>query len=291
MSTAVSPIRRNPWLLLPLTLFPPLAHLWIGRALRGCVLAAGLLVAAASVGWSGLIHQPTGMLAMAGVIVFGLLVIQVDAQFLNFRSHGRSRPYARAWIVLLAIPAYLALRLFLAPLLLGFNLYSIPSMSMAPTLLPGDMIMTDDRPLAAGLVRRGRAVVFVPPHRPTMVYVQRIVGLAGDRVQLIDGILWVNNVRIDETYLSPHRSPRAVDFRNFGPIVVPPGTVLTLGDNRDNSEDGRMFGPVPVTNIRCFPTLIVHSERADRTGINPGFDQGESFAGAAEAITEDGNGT
>ncbi|MCB1614130.1 MAG: signal peptidase I [Xanthomonadales bacterium] len=284
MSTSpVSPQRRNPWLLLLLTLFPPLAHLWIGHALRGCILAGGLLAAAASMGWSGVIHEPSGLLAMAGVMVFGLLVIEGDALILNFRSRGRSRPYAHGWIMLLAIPAYLALRVFLGPLLLGFNLYTIPSMSMAPTLLPGDLILTDDRPIHAGLIRRGRAAVLVPPHRPSIVYVQRIVGLEGDRVQLIDGVLWVNGVRIDEPYLSTHRSPRAVNFRNFGPVVVPAGTVLTMGDNRDNSEDGRVFGPVPVANIRAFPTWIIHAQRDERTGIDPGFDQGQAFAGAAQA--------
>jgi signal peptidase I len=284
MSTVPTlPLRRNPWLLLLLTLFPPLAHLWIGRALRGCVLATGLFAAIASMGWSGVVHQPPGTLALVGVIVLGLLAIQGDALILNHRFRGRSRRYNRAWIMLPAIPAYLALRFVLSPFLLGFNLYNIPSASMSPTLLPGDLILTDDRPVHAELIRRGRAAVFVPPHRPSMVYIQRIVGLEGDHVQLIDGVLWVNQARIDEPYLSPHRSPRAVFFRNFGPVVVPPGTFLSMGDNRDNSEDGRMYGPVPVANIRSFPTLIIRAEHQDRTGIDPGFDHGEAFVGAAKA--------
>jgi signal peptidase I len=96
---------------------------------------------------------------------------------------------------------------------------------------------------ADGAWRRGDLVV-VHDHR--VLLVKRVVGVAHDRVALRDGRLWRNGRQVRE----PWSDPRRIDGVYYGPVSVPAGHVLVMGDNRRESRDSRVFGPVPVTELR-----------------------------------------
>lgn len=158
----------------------------------------------------------------------------------------------------------------------------IPSGSMRPNLLEGDVVLvnrlaydfkiplTDVVVAHVGEPRRGDIVTFSSPSDGRRL-IKRIVGLPGDRVEMRDEVLFVNGqsaefseaetlaepgesgarqaLRLTET-VGQHRrriqllaNARAIN--SFGPVVVPPGNYLMLGDNRDNSADSRYFGFVP----------------------------------------------
>lgn len=181
-------------------------------------------------------------------------------------------------------------RVFLV-LLLGFGLFRtavadwnpIPSGSMRPTVLEGDVVfvdrlaydlklpLTDLRLLALAEPRRGDIVTFSSPVDGTRL-IKRLVALPGDRVEVRDGVLWLNGRAAPQTasetvpeVLAPgltvpaRRAVEVLDGRPhpvqwlvpegqggaFGPFTVPPGHYFMLGDNRDNSADSRMIGPVP----------------------------------------------
>jgi signal peptidase I len=159
----------------------------------------------------------------------------------------------------------------------------IPSGSMRPTLLEGDVVfvnrlaydvklpLTDIRVAPLGDPRRGDIVTFTSP-KDGMRLIKRIVGLPGDRIEMHGDALTVNGVAatydsvLDQpdpvapgrTLASVHAtehvagSDRAIQFlpsvrarRDFAPLVVPPDAYFMLGDNRDNSEDSRYIGVVP----------------------------------------------
>ena len=137
--------------------------------------------------------------------------------------------------------------------------YYIPSASMEPTLRGGDGT-TDDRILVDKVTYRvhdphtGDIVVFNRPATwdvSDKTLVKRIVGLPGDIVSLRNGLVYVNGLRLTETYLNP-----ACGAAPTKPLVagktqwrVPMDDYFVMGDNRCNSEDSRLFGPVPRSKI------------------------------------------
>ena len=113
--------------------------------------------------------------------------------------------------------------------------------SMSPTLRSGDLVVVDklDRGPATGDL-----VVFASPEDGSRT-VKRVVGTAGEVVAVRDAVLSVDGLVVDEPYVD-HKS---IDALYYGPIRVPDGTVLVLGDRRAGSTDSRLYGPVPLDRI------------------------------------------
>ena len=155
------------------------------------------------------------------------------------------------------------------------NPYRIPSSSMEPTLhcgrpAPGCLARFSDRVLADRVSyhfrapRRGEIVVFRVPdsaHRagcalgPGDTFIKRLLGIPGDRIREdSDGLIWVNGRRLAVPYIPPSR--RARDIHRGKAWTVPRGQFFLVGDNRANSCDSRVWGPVPRSNLigRSFAT-------------------------------------
>ena len=204
------------------------------------------------------------------------------------RKSGGIRETLKTLIYAVAIA--LTVRTFL------FEPFNIPSGSMKPTLLVGDYLFVSKfaygysryslplgLPLFSGrimerLPERGDVVVFKLPSDNKTDYIKRVVGLPGDRIQVRDGLLFINDVPVpvtsvgefDEDYggrsvavpmlseqLPNGREHLILDLTstgsldNTGVYVVPPDHVFAMGDNRDNSQDSRVdhVGFIPVQNL------------------------------------------
>lgn len=94
-----------------------------------------------------------------------------------------------------------------------------------------------------GTPRRGDIVVFRYPKDPTRDFIKRVVALPGETVEVRAGIVYVNNQRLEEPYVLENPS------YSRPPEVVPPEHYFVLGDNRNNSSDSHVWGPVPSENI------------------------------------------
>lgn len=152
------------------------------------------------------------------------------------------------WAVILVVALVIALtiRTFFV------QTFYIPSASMTPTLQIGDRILVDKLAYRTHGPARDDIVVFRPPPLESSTYtdlVKRVIGLPGDTVSLVDGKVAINGKVISEPYLPPGTETLAFSdgypWDLNQPYKVPPGEYFVMGDNRENSEDSRFFGPVP----------------------------------------------
>ncbi len=162
------------------------------------------------------------------------------------KSKLRENVESLAWAVVL----FLIFRTFV------LQAFRIPSESMEDTLLKHDFLFVSKFTYGATLpftsyrlpglrdMERGDVVVFKNPGDDRTDYIKRCVAIAGDTVQVIDDVLYINNVPQDEPYvkLDGVGQPAAVNWPGGGHYyVVPEDSFFAMGDNRHNSSDSRFF--------------------------------------------------
>jgi signal peptidase I len=211
-----------------------------------------------------------------------------------------AREYAEAFGIALVLA--LIIRTFF------IQAYKIPSGSMEPTLLVGDHILVNKLVFGLrvpdslfGLtfpgipwgqyifrlesIHHGDVVVFVFPPDPTKDFIKRVIGLPGDKVQVKDGKVFLNGVEMPDPHahfeataqersaLSPRDNfpPRDPSDPNKdpGPVTVPAGKYMMMGDNRDRSYDSRFWGFVDLNEVEGRAVLIYWSWDSDGAGILP----------------------
>jgi signal peptidase I len=84
--------------------------------------------------------------------------------------------------------------------------------------------------------------VFWYPEDPSKSYIKRVIGLPGDRIEVREGVVRVNDQEIKESYLDPRLN---LSHRSLAETYVKPNYYFVMGDNRDNSSDSRIWGLVP----------------------------------------------
>lgn len=132
--------------------------------------------------------------------------------------------------------------------------------SMEPTFQSGDYIITSKITYKFKKIERGDVVVFNSPKNPDIEYIKRIIGLPGDKVEVRNNEVYVNDQILPETYISAKTNLWETGYLKEGvPIIVPENFIFVMGDNRPRSSDSREFGPVPISSIvgtviyRYFP--------------------------------------
>lgn len=158
------------------------------------------------------------------------------------RRRARTRSPLRSlleWVAVIggALVVALVIRTFL------FQAFYIPSESMVPTLQEADRVLVNKLSYDLHGVNRGDIVVFArPPTEPDTGVpdlIKRVVATGGETVEGRDGRVWIDGQPLVEPYL-----PDGVTTAAFDPVAVPEDHVFVMGDNRGNSRDSRVFGPV-----------------------------------------------
>lgn len=183
----------------------------------------------------GSLSIPTMILGVSALLVASRIIVKRTNQI---------PPIIRRSIVETLDACIFAAVLSLVIITFVIQAFYIPSGSMEPTLMINDRILVAKFLYRFEPVARGDVIVFRYPLNTQRDFVKRVVGQPEDRVQLKEGVVYVNENRISETgyTIKP-------DFGNYGPVTVPSGQYFVLGDNRNNSEDSRFFGYVPRANI------------------------------------------
>ena len=140
--------------------------------------------------------------------------------------------WLRDLIISLAISAFIIIFLY--------QPVKVEGTSMMPSLEDQERIFVNKFVYRLEPIGRGDIVVFRYPRDPSKSYIKRVIGMAGDRIRIDAGQVYVNGEVLDEEYVPAEYA----DARSYPEITVPPNSYFVLGDHRSMSNDSRDFGAV-----------------------------------------------
>ncbi|MGD0861748.1 MAG: signal peptidase I [Candidatus Limnocylindrales bacterium] len=148
--------------------------------------------------------------------------------------------------VVLTLLIYLVVQTFVAQ---PFQIYQD---SMENTLDPGQMVLVDKLSPHFIDYKRGDVIVFEPPagareDGTDVPFIKRVIGVGGDTVQIKDGAVWVNGAKLNEPYVYDGQATDPTTGQSVW--TVPSGYLFVLGDHRQESQDSRVFGPIPESSV------------------------------------------
>jgi len=166
----------------------------------------------------------------------GVLTQQNDADTPNKLGKPPQRPAMGGWVrdmvISLAVSAFFIMFLY--------QRVKVEGTSMMPTLQNQERVFINKFVYKLEPIEAGDVIVFRYPRDPAKSYIKRVIALAGDRVRIDAGVVYINGQRMSEDYV-----PRMYeDVRSYPETIVPPHAYFVLGDHRNLSNDSRDFGPV-----------------------------------------------
>lgn len=172
------------------------------------------------------------------------------------RSRKKSVVYEWIESIIIAFVLAMIIRTFV------IQAFKIPSGSMRTTLLEGDLILvnkfiygakipfTDLRLPAVRQPDRGDVIVFIYPNNPKKDFIKRLIGLPGDRVEIRNGTIYVNDqALVDPIFKKRYYYNRGELAPEGAAVTVPENSYYVLGDNSASSQDSRYWGFVPHKNV------------------------------------------
>lgn len=149
--------------------------------------------------------------------------------------------------------------------------FKAPSGAMLDSLQIGDHIICNKLLYKNVEVTRGDIIVFPFPKDRSISYIKRVVGLAGETIEIRNKQVFINGKLLEEPYtittsdkiFSSETSPRD----NFGPVDIPIDHVFVMGDNRDNSYDSRFWGYIQGSDIQGKAIYTYWSWNSDNNSV------------------------
>jgi signal peptidase I len=256
-------------------LSPGLGLLYLGKWKWAVAALLCPIVVLAVAAWTRLVFIPVGFLATLSLLAVLWLGTIASAVVTARRMPALvTLNRFQRWYVYLGfvVLGYLIYELVLSNRggLLGYETFRMPSRSMNDTLVAGDHFVTDAWIYRRKSPERGDVVVFRHPTDPSVKFIQRVVGLPRETLEVGAGWLRVGGVLVEEKYVSEANNQGPFGHGRF---EVPADSYFLMGDNRDNSEDSRFFGPVPAAYVQgkaeyiwfsYHPTLGLSTDRIGR---------------------------
>jgi len=247
---------------------PGLGQMYNGRLKRGIILYLIELLMVVVLIFSGLFLKFYGAIISLLIILGFTIFIWLNALFDAIKREVPLKP-SNKWYIYLVI--FLINGFVIQPVVSSaikkniVKAYKFPSISMEPTLFPGDYFIVNMRCYKSEKPKRGDIIIFEFPIDPSKDFIKRVIATEGEKVEIIENRIYINDKLIDDPW--GHFVTRSFLQRmeDFGPVVVPKDCLFVLGDNRDNSEDSRFWGFVNVKKVKGKALYLYWAE--DKTRI------------------------
>jgi signal peptidase I len=269
---------RNPWLAGVLAFFAyGLGHLYVGKFQRAVVILAVYGVLMAIIILTRLQHYYAGTLIFVLLSFSVTIFTVVDAARLAIKQKPYvMKSYNRWYYYIGFLVLASSINYFISENrddVFGFKSYRIPSTSMAPTVRVGDFIIVDTWAYNNNSVERGDIIVFKYPNDPSIDYIFRVIALPGEEFEYTNKQIYLDGKPMQQYEKGSYTSLAKPDRKFTQKIeilegleykillmerhptinttmIVPEDHYLVMGDNRDNANDSRYWGYVPVEYIK-----------------------------------------
>ena len=264
--------KRNPALASLLSILTPgLGQVYNGQLKKGLLFFFSFLMLFYLIlPFTGLQRQYSGMIALVILGLMFYLFVLVDAMLTAIQKKEIDLHTYNRWIVYLLIivivfGSFTIAYDFVQEKIWGTMTVRIPTGSMEPTLQIGDYLIADLKCYDRIEPRPGDLALFeYPPEKPNLMYIDRIIAVENQTVEIRNREVFVDRERIvDSSYvkhvgpqvlskefIDPEIKPSGAGNRDqYGPIRIPENSFFVMGDNRENSLDSRYRGPIHRKNI------------------------------------------
>ncbi len=146
----------------------------------------------------------------------------------------------------------LALAIVIPIRVLLFQPFVVSGASMDPNFHNADYLIIDELSYRLREPERQEVIVFKYPNNPSLKYIKRVIGLPGEKVEIVNGQVFITSgnktFQLEEPYLSEETKQTWINNNNFS-VELGQNEYFVMGDNRNFSSDSRIWGPVPKKNI------------------------------------------
>jgi signal peptidase I len=258
---------RRPWLAALLSLFcGPLGQVYAGRLRRSiCLWIFGTFLLYILVFCA--IDLPIGHYGFISLMLCTLtypIYLATDAFLLAKRNrHETLKRYQRWWIYIIIYFIFVLANNALAYFTRSYiaEAFVLPTRSMSPTIQAGDRFLVDKLYYNRNHLCRSDVVVYRSEGPGSPLFVARIAGLPGDKIEIKKERVFINGTEWDDQHaVFQGPLPPVAEMINYGPIEVPPNSLFILADNRRKSRDSRLNGPFPISDIHGKARIIFWSQ-------------------------------
>ncbi|MFA6448967.1 MAG: signal peptidase I [bacterium] len=237
-----------------------IGHMYAGFLLNGILLfAISMLLASCLFTTFAFLPNlgPIVLLLVIAIWLYPIIDAGMKAKKGTIKKYNRWYYYIIGWIIIVVISNIFTtgLKRFI------IQSYMIPTPSMVPTILPNDRVMGNRLIYRFSDPKHGDIIAFKPPFASSekeesgfsiivkgervVPYLKRVIAVGGDTIEVRNGIVYVNNVPLDEPYINEKPN------YDYPPVKVPKDNLFVMGDNRSNSHDSHVWGFVPKENVQA----------------------------------------
>ena len=139
------------------------------------------------------------------------------------------------------------------------QLFEVTGGSMLPNFHDKEQIIAEKLSVNLANIERGDVIIFKNPHENDRLLIKRIIGLPEEKIQLLDGFVYINGEKLEENYLIPGTETRGKRILEEGPeYKIPEDSYVVMGDNRNESNDSREWGYIKTENIIGRTVLVYY---------------------------------
>ncbi len=264
---------RNPFIAALLSLFASgLGQIYNGTGALGLVF---LLISIALPFLWAVLSWPRRFIGLVALVivttVFWLFVIVhafIQARRIReteLKKYQKLGVYAFFVILSIGLTIFVPAKTWIS--FLGISPFKFATASMMPTVHKDDFLMIDPRAFDNGAPQRGDLIVFVYPRDPSKRFLMRVITIEGETVEIKNKQVFIDGQPLQESYKVHEDSAMDNSRDNFGPLRIPAGHCFVLGDNRDNSNDSRFWGALPLANVKGQALYVYWAKDKKRIGL------------------------